>query len=247
MFQLKRPQKTLLRVITSYSIHYTKLYENNYSIITTQKNFEISEENNSWANTGALPTVSFVGSAAQTYNFNETDNYKSTNLNATVDVNWVIFRGFSARIQKDMLEEYEKMSEGNLAITVENTIQNVITAYYGVLLEQENLNISELNMNLSLDRYQREKQKKDMGTSVSYDLLQAKNAYLNDTAAFLMAQTSFKNSVRQFRITSYNVCYTKLLRFKFRCNQNSFVNTILNYITQHAGKFKYTFRSLVRL
>lgn len=171
--------------------------KNNYSIITTQKNFEISQENNSWANTGALPTVSFAGSAAQKYNFNDTDNYKSTNLNATVDVNWVIFRGFSARIQKDMLEEYEKMSKGNLAITAENTIENVITAYYGVLLEQEKLKISELNMKLSLDRYQREKQKKDMGTSVSYDLLQAKNAYLNDTADFLMAQTSFKNSVRQ--------------------------------------------------
>ena len=171
--------------------------EKNYSIIMSQKNTEISEANNSWANTGAIPTVSFVGSGSASNNFNDNDNFSQTNLNGTVNVNWIIFRGFSARIQKDKLEEYENMSDANLAIIVENTIQNVISAYYGVLLAQEKFNISESNMKLSYDRYQRELQKKEIGTAVTYDLLQSKNAYLSDTADYMMSESSYKNTVRQ--------------------------------------------------
>ncbi|MDD2636654.1 MAG: TolC family protein, partial [Bacteroidales bacterium] len=171
--------------------------ENNYNIIVSEKNLEVNQVNNSWANTGALPTVSFVGSGAIGNNYNDNDDYNSKSFNASVDLNWVIFRGFSARITKDKLEEYENMSDANLAIMVENTIQNVISAYYNVLLEQEKLKISESNMILSSDRYQRELQKKEIGTAVTYDLLQSQNSFLSDTADFMMSEASHRNAMRQ--------------------------------------------------
>jgi outer membrane protein TolC len=198
--------------------------ENNYSIIISQKNAEVSEANNSWANTGAIPTVSFVGSGTASNNFNDSDNFSQTNLNGTVNVNWIIFRGFSARIQKDKLEEYENMSEANLAIMVENTIQNVISAYYGVLLSQAKLDISESNMNLSQDRYSRELQKKEIGTSVTYDLLQSKNAYLSDTADFMMSESSYRNAVRQLNyLMSVSVEKEYAFTTSFETEQSDFV------------------------
>ena len=198
--------------------------EKNYSIIMSQKNAEISETNNSWANTGAMPTVSFVGSAYVGNNINNNDNFSQTNLSGSVDVNWIIFRGFSAKIQKEKLEEYQNMSDANLAIMVENTIQNVISAYYGVLLAQEKFKISESNMKLSYDRYQRELQKKEIGTSVTYDLLQSKNAYLSDTADYMMSESSYKNTMRQLNyLMSVPVNNEYVFITSFESEQTDFV------------------------
>ena len=174
-----------------------KALENNYGIVTVKKSHEINELNNSWGNTGALPTVSFTGVGNESWNYNDNDDYKSTNLNGSVDLNWVLFRGFGARITKQSLEELEKMSEGNLAITVENTIIDVILAYYNILLTEKSMDIAEKNMNLSEDRYEQEKQKKQLGTSVTYDLLQAQNSYLEDKSNYLSAKSSYNNAKRQ--------------------------------------------------
>ena len=171
--------------------------ENNYGIITIKKSHEINELNNAWGNTGALPTVSFTGIGNTSQNYTDNDDFKTTALNGSVVLNWVLFRGFRARITKQSLESLEKLSEGNVAITVENTIIDVILAYYNVLLTENNLNIAEKNMQLSEDRYEQEKQKKQLGTSLTYDLLQAQNSFLEDKSSYLSAKSSFNNAKRQ--------------------------------------------------
>jgi len=174
-----------------------KALENNYGIVTVKKSHEINELNNAWGNTGVLPTVSFVGTGSESWNNNNNDDFTSTNLSGSVNLNWVLFRGFGAQITKKNLEELEKMSEGNMAITVENTIIDVILAYYNILLAENNMEIAEKNMILSEDRYEQEKQRKELGTSVTYDLLQAQNSYLEDKSSFLLAKSSYSNSKRQ--------------------------------------------------
>ena len=174
-----------------------KALENNYGIITTKKSQEISEMNNTWGNTGALPTVKFVSSGSKSKNYNDEDDYTTQNLNGTVEMSKTLFRGFSAHIQKDRLEELEKLSEGNVSLVVENTIYSVILSYYNILLAQEQVDISKANMELSKDRYQREKERKEMGSSRTYDLLQAKNAFLQDSSDYLSAQSSYNNAVRE--------------------------------------------------
>ena len=174
-----------------------KALENNYGIQTVRRNLEIDSVNNSWGAAGALPVVSFSASGAELWNVNDEDNYESTTLNAGIDLNWVVFRGFSARISKENLEALETLSEGNLAVTVENTIVDVVLAYYNVLLSESNVVIMEKSMNLSEDRYEQEKQKQSLGTSVTYDLLQAQNAFLEDKSNYLSAQSSYRNAMRQ--------------------------------------------------
>ena len=174
-----------------------KALENNYGMIATEKQKQISELNNSWGNAGALPTVRFTGSGNTSKNFNDTDDYTSTRMNGTVQMNWTIFRGFGVRIQKERLEELEKLSEGNLAIVVENTIYGVIMSYYNILLAQEQRDIARTNMELSRDRYERAQHSKKIGTTVTYDLLQAKNAYLRDSSDYLSARSAYRNAARE--------------------------------------------------
>lgn len=174
-----------------------KALENNYGIITTQKSSEISEIRNSWGEAGALPTVQFVGSGNTSKNFSDADDYTSSQYNGTVEMNWTLFRGFAVRIQKDRLEELQQLSEGNVAVVVENTIYSVILSYYNILLAEEQTDIAKKNMRLSRDRYKRMQHSKEIGASVTYDLLQAKNAYLRDSSDYLSAQSSYNNAVRQ--------------------------------------------------
>jgi len=174
-----------------------KALENNYGIITTEKNSEIADIRNSWGEAGALPTVRFVGSGNASKNFSDADDYTSSQYNGSVEMNWTLFRGFGVRIQKDRLEELEKLSKGNVAVVVENTIYSVILSYYNILLADERVNIAQKNMELSRDRYKRMQHSKEIGASVTYDLLQAKNAYLRDSSDYLSARSSYNNSVRQ--------------------------------------------------
>ncbi|HAF29256.1 MAG TPA: hypothetical protein DCG75_09440 [Bacteroidales bacterium] len=222
-----------------------KALENNYGIITVKKSHEINELNNSWGNTGALPTVSFTGIGSESWNMNENDDYNNTALSGSVDLNWVLFRGFGARITKQNLEKLEKMSEGNITITVENTIVDVILAYYNVLLSENNMKITEKNMILSEDRYEQEKQRKQLGTSVKYDLLQAQNSYLEDKSNYLSAKSSYNNSKRQLNNlmaepleTEYNYTSSfdvaakdfelKVLEIKMLENNNTLKNQYIN-------------------
>lgn len=171
--------------------------KNNYGIVTTKRNVEIAQMNNSWGNAGALPTVKFNAMASKSKNFYEDDDISSTNLNGSVDLNWVLFRGFGIRIQKERLENMEKMSEGNFAVVVENTIFSVILSYYNVLLSNERMTIAQNTMALSEDRYKKEQYRKELGSSVTYNLLQAQNAYLRDKSDYLSAVSSYNNAQRQ--------------------------------------------------
>jgi len=170
--------------------------ENNYGIITRKKNKEISEVNNSWGNAGALPTVRFVGSGSASKQYSD-NNSTTQNLNGTVELSQTLFRGFSVRIQKDRLEELENLSEGNVSLVIENTIYNVILSYYNILLAKEQVGIARNNMELSKDRYQRAKERKEIGSARTYDLLQAKNAFLQDSSDYLSAKSSYNNAVRE--------------------------------------------------
>lgn len=166
---------------------------NNYGIVIQEKNVEINQILNHWGETGALPTLSISG----TGNYQNSEDLSSMNYSGTASLNWTIFRGFGARIQKDMLEEYENLSEGNLTIEVENTIVDVILSYYQILLQQQNMELAEDLMQLSEDRYELTQRQKEIGSSVTYDLLQAQNAYLEDQSNYLSARASYNNAIRQ--------------------------------------------------
>lgn len=169
--------------------------KNNYGIVMQESNVIIAEKQNNWGNTGALPNISFVGAGNENFSFSDDDSQTSS-LNGSVELNWTIFRGFSAKISKEKLDKLENLSEDGLNIIVENTIVGVITAYNQALLNIENSKITESVMNLSKDRFEKEKQKKDMGSSGTYNLLQAQNAYLEDKSNYLSASANYKMTIR---------------------------------------------------
>jgi outer membrane protein TolC len=172
----------------------SRALESNYGIRISRSDAEIAGINDNWGNAGRYPTIGFGASSNNTYTF--TDSSWTNRLYAGVGLDWTIFDGFRVYITKDKLESLEELSRGQLGVVVENTVEDVIMAYYDVLLQQENLKVLETVMTLSEDRYTYEKTRYDLGGTVTFQVLQAQNVYLNDKALFMTQEVVVRNSIR---------------------------------------------------
>ena len=173
-----------------------KALENNYQMRIVRQNQRIAEIQNNWGAAGRYPYINLSASDNNSFNVAKPDNYTSNRFTAGASLNWTLFDGYSVRINKQKFEELEQLSKHNTAIMVEGTIQSVILAYYSVLLEKEKLDVYNEVMTLSEDRFKQAQDRKNFGTYVTYDVLQAQNAYLSDRSAYLVQQVAWKNALR---------------------------------------------------
>ncbi len=173
-----------------------KALENNYGIIIMRQSQRISEIRNNWGTAGRYPYINLSAGDENSYNINKTENYANNRLSAGASLNWTIFDGFIVSINKQRYEELEQLSKQNTAVMVEGTIQAVVLAYYDVLLQKEKLKNWDEIRQLSEDRYNQAEDRKAFGTYVTYDVLQAKNAYLTDRSGYLLQEVNYKNSLR---------------------------------------------------
>ncbi len=178
----------------SLSVALEQAMANNYGIIISRAGTEIASINNEWGNAGRYPTIGFDASDNNSYNLN--GGTYSNRFSAGIGLNWLLFDGFRVQFTKELLEGREALSQGQLAVMLENTIEDVILAYYNVLLQNEQLAVLGHVMQLSSDRYDYEKTKQQLGGSVTYNVLQAQNVYLNDKGNFLNQEVVARNAVR---------------------------------------------------
>ncbi len=167
---------------------------NNYGIIISRADLEVAEINNNWGNTGRYPTVGF--DASDNLSHELLDPATSNRFSTGIGLNWILFDGFRVDITKAKLENLEELTSGRLAVNVENTVEDIILGYYYVLLQQEQLQVLKTVMDLSDDRYQYELRRKELGGSVTYNVLQAQNVFLTDKANYMSQEVAIRNSVR---------------------------------------------------
>ena len=176
------------------SIALEQALENNYGLKISRADLQVAEINNNWGTAGRYPTIGFVASDNNSYDLNSSSY--TNRLSAGVGLNWILFDGFRVNLTKSQLETLEDLSSGRLAIQVESTIEDIILAYYGVLLQMEQLEVLRTVMQLSDDRYQYELKRKSLGGSVTYNVLQAQNVFLTDKANFMNQEMLVRNSIR---------------------------------------------------
>jgi outer membrane protein TolC len=181
--------------------------ENNYQIRISGESVRISENNNSWGAAGMFPSIGIGAFQGNRYDDGdsrttqgERDQYYTNNISPYLNLNWNLFSGFRVHISKDKLGALQEYSEGYATIVVENTIQGIVLAYYNALLQEELLGVTEEVKTLSRDRYAYMMFKKELGGAVTYDVLQAKNAYLDDSTNNLLQQLNVKNAYLNLRL-----------------------------------------------
>ncbi len=173
-----------------------KSLENNYGIQISRADLEVASINNNWGTAGRYPSIGFDASANNSYNLY--DSNLTNRFAAGVGLNWTIFDGFRVNTTKLKLENIEELTSGRLAVLIESTVQDIYLSYYSVLLQQEQLNVLKTVMDLSSDRYDYELKRKSLGSSLTYDVLQAENVFLSDKSSYLEQEMQVRNAIRSF-------------------------------------------------
>lgn len=181
---------------------------NNYQIKIAEKQVAIAQNNNTLKATGRYPVVDFNLSSNNT--FNTTNNPASfipkvTSLNAgltpSVDAQWVIFDGFTFKINKKRLEQVEEQSEGQVQLAIENTIRSIMLAYYQAIIQKEQLAALESVIDLSRSRIEYQKVKQEFAQAGSFDILQSEDAYLNDSTTLVIQKNSYDIALLNLKLS----------------------------------------------
>jgi outer membrane protein len=181
--------------------------KNNFDIQVEQYNIEAALNNNTWGQAGMMPTVTFIGTSNNSVvqrkpanPFAVAGKNVSDNILGQLDVQFILFDGFLVHLNKQRLEQLERLSYGNAAFIMETVVQSTIMGYYQALMEKERLRVFELTKDLSKERYNYVKLRKQLGSAITFDVLQEQNNYLTDSANVLRQQITYKNALRNLNL-----------------------------------------------
>jgi len=179
----------------------------NFDIIISNKSTEINNNNNTWGQAGRYPSINLnleQGNALSDQSNNPTAFIKqiirSHSLQGSLSVNWTLFNGFKVQANKAKLEQLALQSEGNETLVIENTIQGIILGYYNAKLQREKIALLKNVLKLSKDKYEYQKIKKELGTALTFDLLQFESAYLVDSSSLIMQKLAYQNAIRNLNL-----------------------------------------------
>lgn len=176
--------------------------QNNYQINIVKNEAKIATNNNVIGNTGMLPSVNLDGTYSNSFNntrqvfadgtIREGSNAKNTNLSVSALANWTVFNGFSVYAKRDQLGYLERLGQINSKFYIEQTVSDVVTAYYQMVYEKQVLNNYQQSLKISLFRLNLERKRKEVGASKAIDYSQALVDYQTDSIRLLGQENTIK-------------------------------------------------------
>ena len=104
----------------------------------------------------------------------ERDGVKSNNLSGSLNLNWTLFDGMKMFATKEKIEEIARLGELNIKNEVVNTVADVVTIYYNIVRQKQQLKAIEEQMGISEERVKVADRKLSTGLGSKPELLQAK-------------------------------------------------------------------------
>ena len=184
--------------------------KNNYDILVARNDADIAKINNTAGNAGELPSVSLTGSDNYSLNndyqklagdvIEKYPNLSSNSLNAGIFLNWTLFDGEKMFVTKKKLSEIQALGDIQFKGQVQQTVYNVILAYYDVVRQkQELLSINEV-IKYNEERVKISQTSFNAGLAPKTDLLQAQidlNVYLENALNQQTVITASKRTLNQ--------------------------------------------------
>lgn len=169
--------------------------QNNYDILLSRNDSAIAAINYEYRNAAFLPRVN--GSGNILFNNNNQkqtladgseknrSGIRSNNLNSAINLNWTVFDGFRMFLLRDGLNI--SIRQGSLTIknAVVNSVAAVVTTYYDIVRQKQQLKNVEEQMALASDRLRLAQYKFDIGVGIKPDVLQAQIDLNNNKASQL--------------------------------------------------------------
>ena len=155
--------------------------EKNHDILIAKNEAEISKTQNNAGNAGMSPTVGLNGTLGLA-NVNSHQEFStgviqdrpganSNNFGASLNVGWIVFDGMKMFAIKKRLNLTEELTALQLKEQMEETVYNIIIAYYDVVRLNNLLKAGKQNLSLYEERKKVVKLKLDIGSDSKVDLL----------------------------------------------------------------------------
>ncbi|MBX3163899.1 MAG: TolC family protein [Bacteroidetes bacterium] len=159
--------------------------QKNYAVMIEKNNVEIAKAQNNIGNAGMSPSVSLNGgfnfsvlNSHQEFNtgaVQERTGAKSQNLSASINASWTIFDGMKMFAVKKRLGMNEQLSSIALKQQMENTVYDVIAAYYNVVKIQQLIKAAQQNLSIYEEQKKIAQKKFEIGSDSKVDFLLAQS------------------------------------------------------------------------
>ncbi len=173
--------------------------QNNYNILLAKNDSVSAAIDYSYKNAAFIPRLN--GNIGTVWNNNdqkqilsdgtkrESSGLKSNNITAQLALNWTLFDGLKMFATRDKVEQYVKLGELGIKNNIINTVASVITTYYNIVRQKQQLKAIEEQMSLSEERVKLAQYRLDIGVGTKPDVLQGKVDLNAQKAARLRQQT----------------------------------------------------------
>ena len=178
-----------------------KALEQSYTAKIAATNQKIAAVQNHWGEAGRYPQITASLSNANSYSnvqnptsFLNGAQLLGTGGTAAVDLQWALYQGGRIRLTKDRLGLQEELAKSEANRSLENISQQVAKAYFNAQIQQERLKSQQELLALSQDKISYIEARREYGQATEFDLLQIRDAYLNDSIQWMLQRTTFENA-----------------------------------------------------
>jgi outer membrane protein len=183
---------------------------NSFGILVARNNADIARIGNSLGAAGMMPSITANGAAGFAQNNVDLELSNANKITSThgqttsrstgISLSWLLFDGGKMFITKNKLSEIEALGEIHLKDTIQQTVFNVISAYYNVVSQKQEL--ASINEAIMYNKEQVNilQTSFDAGLVAKNSLLQAKidlNVYLESAINQQFAILSAKRILNQ--------------------------------------------------
>ena len=204
--------------------------EKNYYVLIVKNEQEIAKLQNNFGNAGMSPTVS-VNANLNLANINsyqefstgviqERNGAQSNNTGASVNVGWMIFDGLKMFAVKKRLGLNEQLSAIELKQKMENTVYDIVSAYYTVVKTNELIKAAKQNLSIYEERKKIAKLRLEIGSDSKVDVLlsqsnenKAKSAIIQLELQLLNAKTKLNTLLNKPADTEFNTTDSIVVNF----------------------------------
>ena len=180
--------------------------QNNYDIQLSKNDSMVAALDYTYRNAAFLPTLN--GLASTTWNDNnqrqtladgskrEQKSIRSHNSAASALFNWTLFDGLKMFATRDKAAELIELGSLGIRSQVVNSVATVITTYYNIVRQKQQLKAVEEQIALNEERVRLSQYKLDIGTGAKPDLLQSK-VDLNEQKALKLEQLTLIDQLKE--------------------------------------------------
>ncbi|NBW34782.1 MAG: TolC family protein [Cytophagia bacterium] len=180
--------------------------ENNYDVRIAKTNLKAASTDNNFALAAFLPQLNGVGN----YTVNDTDqefrfentannrsgNAKSISYGGSLQLVWTLFDGTRMFATRERIEQLERQGTLQVKEQMVNTISAIITNYYDVIRQKQQLRAIQEQMSVNEERVKLAERKLQVGTGAKPELLQAR-VDLNAQRASVVQQETLINQLKE--------------------------------------------------